>query len=352
MSAVLEQHSINRLNEDLAGRALDALRAYTEKTAKSKAKKDLFESDGEKVHMVVTLKRVPTQDQAGPKPIQLSLPHPVHGPGGDCDVCVFVKKDDKAWVKEFLIEGENPVEGVKKVITLDALRADYARFEQRRDLLASYDLFLADDRILPMLCKTLGKTFFSRKKQPVPVKVTRKTALPRAISKARASTYMFLSTGTCLSVCIGTTAMPRSELLANLAAALPAAVEKLPRKWKTVQSVSLKTSASVALPILNKLPFVVPEGALAAEEEQVKQAEEAKEEKEPREPKSSNAKPKKKKGGLSAETTAAVRKAAAAAMAEAGIEEADGAKRKRGSFQRKSKTPPTSNSKINKKVKT
>ena len=115
MSAVLEQHSINRLNEDLAGRALDALRAYTEKTAKSKAKKDLFESDGEKVHMVVTLKRVPTQDQAGPKPIQLSLPHPVHGPGGDCDVCVFVKKDDKAWVKELLIEGENPVEGVKKV---------------------------------------------------------------------------------------------------------------------------------------------------------------------------------------------------------------------------------------------
>ena len=47
-----------------------------------------------------------------------------------------------------------------------------------------------------------------------------------------------------------TQAMPRSELLANLAAALPAAVEKLPRKWKTVQSVSLKTSASVALPIL------------------------------------------------------------------------------------------------------
>ena len=44
------------------------------------------------------------------------------------------------------------------MITLDALRADYARFEQRRDLLASYDLFLADDRILPMLCKVLTLT--------------------------------------------------------------------------------------------------------------------------------------------------------------------------------------------------
>ena len=30
--------------------------------------------------------------------------------------------------------------------------------EQRRDLLASYDLFLADDRILPMLCKVLTLT--------------------------------------------------------------------------------------------------------------------------------------------------------------------------------------------------
>ncbi len=111
-----------------------------------------------------------------------------------------------------------------KIISLDKLRTSYARFEQRRELLATYDLFLADDRILPMLCKvgltdvlysriaaqlrpgasqTLGKTFFSRKKQPVPIKMTRRGALHAAIARARASTSMFLPSGTSLAVIVG-----------------------------------------------------------------------------------------------------------------------------------------------------
>ena len=45
------------------------------------------------------------------------------------------------------------VDGMAKIITLDKLRTDYKRFEQKRELLATYDMFLADDRILPMLCK-------------------------------------------------------------------------------------------------------------------------------------------------------------------------------------------------------
>jgi ribosome biogenesis protein UTP30 len=67
-----------------------------------------------------------------------------------------------------------PVRGLKQVVTLDELRRDFARFEQRRQLLDSHDLFLADDRILPMLTKALGKTFLARKRQPIPLKVTGK----------------------------------------------------------------------------------------------------------------------------------------------------------------------------------
>ncbi len=45
-------------------------------------------------------------------------------------------------------------------MSLNRLRKDYKEFKDRRELLLQYDLFLCDDRILPMMTKTLGKAFF------------------------------------------------------------------------------------------------------------------------------------------------------------------------------------------------
>ena len=209
LKAVLAQHPQNKLNEDLAGRAIDALLLVSKKKAQGRRdllgdeekvtkwlrrprhvppfdlKQDsndpmittaasLFHSDTKglleltlpisfstpaplvsncQVHMQITLKRVPT-DQASPKPIPLAVPHPVHGPNEDTSVCLFVKAEDATWAKDLLVDSPGgPVSGVAEVISLDKLRTDYARFEQRRELLATYDVFMADDRILPMLCK-------------------------------------------------------------------------------------------------------------------------------------------------------------------------------------------------------
>jgi ribosome biogenesis protein UTP30 len=44
------------------------------------------------------------------------------------------------------------------------LKARYKPFEAKRQLCASYDLFLADERVLPLLPPILGKTFFMKKK--------------------------------------------------------------------------------------------------------------------------------------------------------------------------------------------
>ena len=50
--------------------------------------------------------------------------------------------------------------GVAKVIGISKLRRKYEAYEARRQLCSSFDLFLADDRILPSLPKCLGEYLF------------------------------------------------------------------------------------------------------------------------------------------------------------------------------------------------
>lgn len=51
-----------------------------------------------------------------------------------------------------------------QVIGLEKLRTKFKQYEAKRQLLNTYDLFIADDRILPLLRKLLGVKFFERKK--------------------------------------------------------------------------------------------------------------------------------------------------------------------------------------------
>lgn len=48
---------------------------------------------------------------------------------------------------------------VAQVVGVDTLRNDYRVYEARRKLAASYDLFLADSRVIPCLPKLLGNPF-------------------------------------------------------------------------------------------------------------------------------------------------------------------------------------------------
>lgn len=50
----------------------------------------------------------------------------------------------------------NPVPGFSKVIALSKLKKKYGQYQEKLQLLASYDAFFADDRILPSLSKALG----------------------------------------------------------------------------------------------------------------------------------------------------------------------------------------------------
>ena len=143
--------------------------------------------------------------------------------------------------------------GVAKVIGYSKLKANYKAHEARRRLCASYDLFLSDDRILPLLPKLLGKAFFKKKKQPIPVDLAHED-WGTAVRRATAGAYFFVSAGGCSAVRCARAAQSAEEVTANALAAAAGVAARIPKGWKGIRALYLKTNASVALPIYAALP--------------------------------------------------------------------------------------------------
>lgn len=124
-------------------------------------------------------------------------------------------------------------------MSLSKVRRHFGRFEDKRKLCASYDFFLADDRIIPMLAKPLGKVFFAKKKQPVPVNL-KDGNVGECIKRARDSTHMFLSQGPCIAVRIAHTKMEMDAIVENIAAGIRNCIQDIPRNWNNIQAIYIK----------------------------------------------------------------------------------------------------------------
>jgi len=174
------------------------------------------------IQLVITLKTIPEKQSV--KPQRIAIPHSLH-PRESTEVCIFVK-DPQSDIKKLFEE-----KGVKvsKVVGLAKLKANYKEFEAKRKLCGSYDLFLADARITPMLPKLLGKTFFKKKRQPVPVNLSTSN-IAEEIQRACDSTYLFNGGGACTVVKIGKTTFTPSDLVENIVQGMSAIVEKIPKK--------------------------------------------------------------------------------------------------------------------------
>lgn len=59
------------------------------------------------------------------------------------------------------------------MIGLTKLRKNYKTFETKRKLVSSYDLFLTDDRIVTFMPALLGKAFYEKKRNPIPISLTK-----------------------------------------------------------------------------------------------------------------------------------------------------------------------------------
>ncbi|RPD56121.1 ribosomal protein L1 [Lentinus tigrinus ALCF2SS1-7] len=223
-------------------RAVEALLSHAAKFEEKKAETQLFSGKEQNVWLVVNTKVMHPEKKL--KPSRIPVKYPIVDPRTE-SVCLITKDPQREYKDLIAKEG---IKFISRVVDIRHLKGKWKPFEARRMLLKENGLFLADERVVPLLPALLGKIFFQAKKQPIPVCITRndlKGELERAIS----STYFHQNQGTCSSVKIGTISQKPAQVLANLETALPEVVKHIKGGWDNIQSFFLKTNSSAALPI-------------------------------------------------------------------------------------------------------
>lgn len=236
----------------MAGRAVDALLKWMRSRVKHRDRKaqQLLEPHDDVVYLVLTLKKVP--DKGRTTAYRIPLPHPIFS---SASVCLLVDDRPKsplhpAAARDLVRSLSLPV---ADILSLSDLRSDYRPFEARCALADSYDLFLADRRIVPFLPALLGKHFFKKKKKPVPLDLSRQS-WPEQLRKVCLSTLLHFRSGTCSVVRVGRASQGRDEIVDNVMAAIEGVVGYVPKKWANVWSLHVKASESLALPIYQAVP--------------------------------------------------------------------------------------------------
>ncbi|NXH72433.1 RL1D1 protein, partial [Hydrobates tethys] len=226
-------------------KAVEALLAF----AGSKAKGDaLLLNESENVHLLVTVWKVPRVAQV----IRIPLPHGIRPE--TAEVCLFTKDEPNLSAEQtenlyrkLLIQ--NGIKSVSQIISYKTLKKEYKLFEAKRRLVNRFDLFLSDDRIRRLLPSHLGKHFYERKKAPLSVNLKARNLAKELQKYIQGTTLPVTNKGCCYTARIGHTGMKADEILDNIIAAAEVIAKKLPKNWKNVKILHLKTLKSVALPI-------------------------------------------------------------------------------------------------------
>ena len=155
---------------------------------------------------------IPIRYSIRPNPIKIT--NSLYSEKFNTPVCIFVK-DPKSAFKE--LEMTFPFE--LKVIDISKLKLKYERFEQRRNLIKQYEIFLCDSKVYFLLKKLLGKPFYSAKKFPVPVKIDyedKEKTQQEIIEHVKTCTFFTMSKGPIYNVKFGRQVMTEQEKIQNL----------------------------------------------------------------------------------------------------------------------------------------
>ncbi|NXN35981.1 RL1D1 protein, partial [Rhinoptilus africanus] len=226
-------------------KAVEALLAF----ARSKAKRGaLLLNDSENVQLLVTVWKVPQAAQV----IKIPLPHGIRPE--TAEVCLFTKDEPNLSAEQTenlyrKLLTQKGIKSVSQIISYKTLKKEYKLFEAKRRLLNRFDLFLSDDRIRRLLPSHLGKHFYERKKVPLPVNLKARDLAKELEKHIQGTTLPVTNKGCCYTARIGHTGMKADEIVDNIIAAAEVIAKKLPKNWKNVKILHLKTLKSVALPI-------------------------------------------------------------------------------------------------------
>lgn len=195
--------------------------------------------------------------KASHKPIRLPIPNSFRAVADPSSIipsciCLITKDPQREWKDK--VQGMTTLKNrITKVIGVSKLRQKFKQYEAKRQLCKSFDLFLADEALLPLLPKLLGKKFFSSKKLPVPVSLKKDgIALEEELNSAINSTYLHQTGGNCLGIRVGMASQSPSHLAENVRSILRSLSSKLPGGIENIKTLHLKTPNSRSIPIFER----------------------------------------------------------------------------------------------------
>ncbi|KAF2193297.1 ribosomal protein L1 [Zopfia rhizophila CBS 207.26] len=276
-----------RLDPEQVERAATALVSHMKKHKKQKeqaaSKKNLLvdgdaseddsKQDDSPIYLTLATKKH-IQDQNRLKPNKITLVHPIIN-SKDIQICLITADPQRAY-KNLVADPAFPEKlqaKIGRVIGLQKLKAKYKTYESRRQLLAEYDIFLADSRIIKSLPQALGKIFYSGAgKRPIPVNLAAGTkkqkddsskkkdandktvgtpqAVAREIEIALKSTLVNLSASANTTIKVGRDSMKPRQIMENVGAVVSVLTNKfVPQGWRGIRGLHIKGPNSMALPI-------------------------------------------------------------------------------------------------------
>lgn len=242
---------------------------------------DEHDKDAEPLWLILTTKKY-ISDQKRLKPGKILLPHSVNQ-SQTISVCL-ITCDPQRTFKDSIAHPSFPPalsSKIQKVIGISKLKARYKSFESRRQLLGEHDVFLADDRVITLLPKALGKIFYKGPKKPVPINLepyktsdtaatkkgailkksnsqenskTKSVAPPLQIAKeierTLSCTFVYLSPAVTTAIRVGLSTFTPTQVEENVDAVVQGMVNKfIPKGWRNIRSVHIKGPNTMALPI-------------------------------------------------------------------------------------------------------
>ncbi len=166
--------------------------------------------------------------------VRATLPHRPTG----IDVCVIVKDLKKTdydasntlwktnWQRDLASFPDASKLPTVTFLPVSELKLAYQSFEARRKLASTFDVFLADKRIVHHLPTNLGKAFYqnSTDKVPVPVTLEGKNLAEAVQGGLRTCLVLMKGNGTTQSVIIGNVEMAQNDLRDNILSVVSLAV--------------------------------------------------------------------------------------------------------------------------------
>lgn len=240
---------IELISEVTVANGVEALKACAAKLKKQK--RDLFAlGDTEYIFLQFGFKKVSLQRQT----IKVVLPHAVVDKV--TPICLFVSDVDRS-ERDYSITvdkyremlDQTAVKPQIDIVPLKQLKLEYKEYENKRQLLAMYDIFLADARIVHLLPSHLGRHFFKRKRFPLQVDLTCRDLKKEMTRALKTSCCVLAGRGSSGQMTVGKLSQTTEQVTENVLCCVEKLASSLPGGWNNIRSAHIKIQDTPSIPI-------------------------------------------------------------------------------------------------------